>query len=152
MKLAEFVLSRAGNSDVDQARLFRAARDLHKAIASSDHFQSNDVVRVLNKSADNYEQTVKQAHMAVGMILRKRGWPEESEKHIAKVIANAFGVPVPKVIGLKDTVRRKNFKYPLLRNQFLTALRDAEGAYPGQPRQQYEAWRQCAVAEWKAKI
>jgi hypothetical protein len=159
MKLAEFTLSETGIRDREQEKLFSRIRALHAALVSPDHRQYVDVKRAINKSWNSFEQTVRQAYMAIGFELRRAGWPAEAEKTAANKIADAFGVldedGAPhgdKVIGWKTTAKRNNPKYPLLRDQFSTGLSELENSFPGQPQRQYEAWREFVAAEWRAKI
>jgi hypothetical protein len=152
VQLAEAVLHKAGKSEAEQARLFSLIRDLHKALAAPGLFGPAAIHGVVNKSADRFEQTVKQAYIAAGLELRMRAWPEEPERQSAKIIGKAFDIPLLKVMGLRDTAKRKVSKYPLLREQFLTALRELEQAFPGQPRVQYDTWGQCVAQTWKIKI
>jgi hypothetical protein len=159
VRLAELTLSEAGISDREQQNLFSRIRALHAALASPDHGQYVDVTRVINKSWNSFKQTVRQAYMVIGLELQRAGWPSETERTAARKIADAFGVldgdgapDGDKVIGWRTTAKRNNPKYPLLHDQFFTGLRELENAFPGQPRQQYEAWREFVAAEWRAKI
>jgi hypothetical protein len=157
--LAEFTLSGAGISDREQEKLFSRIRALHAALVSPDHGQYVDVKLAINKSWNSFKQTVQQAYMAIGLELWRASAPSEAEKTGANKIADAFdvldrdGAPDgDKVIGWRTTAKRNNPKYSLLHNQFFTGLRELENAFPGQPRQQYEAWREFVAAEWRAKI
>jgi hypothetical protein len=150
--LAEFALSRASVSDKDQERLFSRIRALHAALVTPDHSQYVNVQRVINKSWYAFEQSVRQAYMAIGLELRMTGWPSESEETASKAIAKVFGVPAGRVIGWRTTAKRKNLKYPLLSDQFSTGLRLLEESYPGQPQLQYEAWSRFVATKWQAKI
>jgi hypothetical protein len=159
MRLGDAMLTAAGISDSRQEQLFSRVRALHAALVSPDHSQYVAVTRAINKSWNNYNKTVQQAYMAIGLELRREGWPSESEKTAAKTIAAAFNVldedSVPdtdKVIGWRTTAKRKSPKYPLLRDQFSMGLRLLKDAYPDQPQQQYEVWRNFVAAKWKAKI
>ena len=160
VKLAESTLSEAGMSELRQGQLFSRIRALHAALVSPDHGQYVDVTRAINKSWNNFNQTVRQAYMAIGLELRREGWPSESEKTAAKAIADAFrvldrdGVPdAAKVIGWRTTAKRKcPAKYPLLRDQFLKGLRALKDAFPDQPQRQHEAWRDFVASNWRVKI
>jgi hypothetical protein len=157
--LAEFTLTKAGVTDIAQERLFSRVQALHAGLSTPDHAEYVDVKRAINKSWKSFEQTVQQAYMAIGLELRRAGWPHESEKTAAKTIADAFGIldenGVPdagKVMGWRTTAKRKNPKYPLLRDQFSKGLCLLEEAFRCQPQRQHEAWRNFVAEQWQAKI
>jgi hypothetical protein len=159
VKLAEYTFSKAGMSDVRVEQLLSPIQALHAALLSPDHKRHVDVTRAINKSWNNFEQTIKQACMAVGLELRREGWPSGPEKMAAKAIADAFnvldedGLPdADKVIGWRTTAKRKNPKYRLLRDQFYEGLHQLKDAFPDQPQRQYETWRASVASKWRVKI
>jgi hypothetical protein len=149
MRLAEVLLTQAGVSGVEQTDLLRPTASLHAALTAPKVLENLGVRRAIQKSADRAHETIKRAYAAAGLELRL---PAEGETAAATIIGKAMGVSATEVIGWRDRAKRKNPTYPLLHDKFHEALRMLEDAHPGDPQQQYEAWRVCVSREWGVKF
>ena len=151
VRLTEFLLTEAGMSEREKTDLLRPTAALHAALTAPGVLQSPRLAGTVQRGADRTLGTVKQAYAAVGLKLRLCNFAE-SESAAARAIGRAFGFSGSKVIGWRDTAKRRGPKYPLLHDKFCEALQLLEDEYPGDPQRQYEAWVRCIAAEWGIKI